>query len=69
MLYKFRKHCPPEPLQSRAHQSQSLHTMAMCAPEPITAELKPMTYLKKQADLFLQRHELDRDFAIGSVPF
>ena len=69
MLYKFCKHCPPEPPQSRAHQSQSLHTMATCAAEPITAELKPTTYLKKQADLYLQRRKLDRDFAGGSVPF
>ena len=54
---------------SRAHQSQSLHTIAMCAPELITAELTPMTYLKKHADLYLQWCELDRDFASGSVPF
>ena len=40
-----------------------------CAPEPITAELKPTIYLKKQANLYLQRHEVDRDFAGGSVPF
>ena len=40
------------------------------APEPIAAELnKPMTYPKKQTDLYLQRCELDRDFASGSVPF
>ena len=26
-------------------------------------------HLKKQADLYLQRHELDRDFAGGSVSF
>ena len=32
-----------EPPQSCAHQSQSLHTVVTCAPEPITAELKPMT--------------------------
>ena len=37
------EHCPPEPPQSHAHQSQSLHIMATCAPEPITAELKPTT--------------------------
>ena len=24
---------------------------------------KPTTYLKKQVDYYLQRHELDRDFA------
>ena len=28
-----------------------------------------MTYLKKQADLYLQQRELDRDFASGLVPF
>ena len=46
-------------------------TISMCAPEPepITVELTSMTYLKKQADLDLQQHELDRDFAAGSVPF
>ena len=68
MLYKFRKHCPPEPPQSRTHQSQSLHTVATCAPEPIIAELKPTTYLKKQADLYLQWRELDQDFARGFGP-
>ena len=41
----------------------------MWAPEPITAELTSTTYHKKQADLYLQRQELDRDFAGGSVPF
>ena len=66
--YEFRELCPPEPPQSHAHQSQSLHTVAMCTPEPITAELKPMTYLKKEMDLYLQRRQLDRDFASGSVP-
>ena len=69
MLYKFRKHRPPEPPQSRAHQSQSLHTIATGAPEPIPAELTSMAYLKKQADLYLQRRELDPDFASGSVLF
>ena len=44
-------------------------TTVTCAPEPITAELTSTTYLKKQADLYLQRRELDRDFASGSVPF
>ena len=44
-------------------------TTVTCAPEPITAELTSTTYLKKQADLYLQRCELDRDFAGGSVPF
>ena len=44
-------------------------TIVTCAPEPITAELTSTTYLKKQADLYLQRRELDRDFAGGSVPF
>ena len=47
----------------------TIATAVTCAPEPITAELKPTTYLKKQADLYLQRCELDRDFAGGSVPF
>ena len=37
----------------------------MCAPEPITAELKPTTYFKKQVDLYLQRREQDWDFASG----
>ena len=46
-----------------------ISTIATCAPEPITAELKPTTYLKKQADLYLHCCELDRDFAGGSVPF
>ena len=58
----FRKHCPWEPPQSRVHQSQSLHTIATCAPEPITAELTSMTYFKKRADLYLQQRELDQDF-------
>ena len=44
-------------------------TTVTCAPEPITAELKPTTQLKKEADLYLQRRELDRDFAGSSVPF
>ena len=44
-------------------------TTVTCAPAQITAELKPMTYLKKQADLDLQWRELDWDFAGGSVPF
>ena len=44
-------------------------TTVTCAPEPITAELKPMTYLKKQAVLYLQQCELDRDFAGSLVPF
>ena len=47
----------------------TIATIATCAPEPITAELTSTTYLKKQADLYLQRRELDRDFASGSVPF
>ena len=33
-------------------------TIAMCTPEPVTAELKPTTHLKKQAY-----------FAGGLVPF
>ena len=44
-------------------------TTVTCAPEPITAELKPTTYLKKQADLYLQHRELDQDFTSGLVPF
>ena len=44
-------------------------TIATCAPEPIAAELTSMTYLKKQVDLYLQQHKLDRDFASGLVPF
>ena len=54
------------------YSSQALSTIAtivMCAPEPITAELKPTTYLKKQVDLYLQLRELDRDFASGLVLF
>ena len=47
----------------------TIATIVTCAPEPITAELTSMTYLKKQADLYLQQRELDRDFASGSVPF
>ena len=49
--------------------SLALHTIVTCTPEPITAELTPTTYLKKQADLYLQQRELDRDFSGGSVPF
>ena len=41
----------------------------MCALEPITAEPTTTPHLKKQVDLHLQRRELDRDFASGSVPF
>ena len=44
-------------------------TTVTCTPEPITAELTSTTYLKKQADLDLQRHKLACDFAGGSVPF
>ena len=44
-------------------------TPQSCAPEPITAQLTSTTYLKKQADLYLQRRKLDQDFAGGSVPF
>ena len=44
-------------------------TTVTCAPEPITAELTSTTYLKKQVDLYLQRRELDWDFAGGPVPF
>ena len=42
----------------------TIATIVTCAPEPITAELKPTTYLKKQAHLYLQQHELDRDFEV-----
>ena len=49
MLYKF------------CQALSTVATIATCAPEPITAELKPTTYLKKQADLYLQRRELDRE--------
>ena len=37
--------------------------------KPITAAPTATPILKKQADLYLQRCELDRDFAGGSVPF
>ena len=47
----------------------TIATTVMCAPEPITAELKPTTYLKKQADLYLQQCKLEQDFAGGSVPW
>ena len=47
----------------------SIATIVTCAPEPITAEPDSTTHLKKQADLYLQQRELDRDFAGGSVPF
>ena len=47
----------------------TIATIVTCTPEPITAELTSTTYLKKQADLYLQRRELDRDFAGISVPF
>ena len=40
-------------------------TTVTCAPEPITAEPTTTPHLKKQADLYLQRSELDRDFAGG----
>ena len=49
--------------------SLTVATIATCAPESITAELTFTTYLKKQADLYLQWRELDRDFASISVPF
>ena len=48
---------------------ETIATIATCAPEPITAELTSTTYLKKQADLYLQQSELDRDFTGGSVLF
>ena len=47
----------------------TITTIVMCVPELITAELTSTTYLRKQADLYLQRLELDRDFAGGSVLF
>ena len=48
---------------------QTIATIVMCAPESITAEPDSTTHLKKQADLYLQRRELDRDFAGSSVLF
>ena len=51
---QIREHCPPAPPQS---------------PKQITEEPTVTPHLKKQADLYLQRCELDRDFAGGSVPF
>ena len=42
----------------------TIATIVTRTPEPITAELKPTTYLKKQAHLYLQQHELDRDFEV-----
>ena len=56
MLYKF---------SSVANRA----TTVTCAPKPITAEPTATPHLKKQAELYLQLHELDRDFAGGSVPF
>ena len=47
----------------------TIATIVTCAPEPITAELTSTNHLKKQADLYLQRRELDQDFAGGSVLF
>ena len=47
----------------------ALYTIATFTPEPMTAELTSTTYLKKQADLYLQWRELDRDFVGGSVRF
>ena len=47
----------------------TIFTIVTYTPEPITAELKPTSYLKKQADLNLQRCELDWDFAGSSVLF
>ena len=44
-------------------------TTVTWAPEPITAKPDSTTHLKKQADLYLQWRELDRDFAGGSVAF
>ena len=44
-------------------------TTVTCTPEPITEESTATPHLKKQADLFLQLRELDRDFTGGSVPF
>ena len=43
-------------------------TTVTCAPEPITAEPTAIPHLKKQADFYLQRCELDRDFAGGFGP-
>ena len=47
----------------------TIATIVTCPPEPITAELVPMTHLKKEADLYLQRCDLNRDFASSSVLF
>ena len=47
----------------------TIATIVTCAPEPITAEPDSTIHLKKQADLYLQRCELDQDFASGSVLF
>ena len=33
----------------------TIGTIVTCAPEPVTAELTPTSYLKKQLDLYLQR--------------
>ena len=47
----------------------TIATIGTCTPEPITAELTSTTHIKKQADLYLQWREMDRDFASGLVPF
>ena len=47
----------------------TIATIVTCAPEPITTEPTPTRHLKKQADLYLQRCELDWNFAGGLVPF
>ena len=47
----------------------TIATTVTCALQPITAEPTATPHLKKQVDLYLQRRELDQDFAGGSVPF
>ena len=44
-------------------------TTVTCTPEPITAEPTVTPHLKKQADLYLQWRQLDRDSAGSSVLF
>ena len=56
MLYKFAS------IVHRSHHSH-MHTRT----NHCRAHRDP--HLKKQADLYLQRHQLERDFAGGSVPF
>ena len=67
------------PLRNRLRESQyrivhrqallTVATTVMCTPEPTTAEPTATPHRKKQANLYLQRRELDQDFAGGSVSF